>query len=205
MLSSSPPVQFVVPVLVHNIAYISFGSRRIFLLFQAEVIPLASFSVDNQRLVRVTRDWESRLQIQDTLVVLGDGTMAAQQQIFSDFKHMIQYISSQGSCVTQKIQFGMLEPCMPDGATYLGKSFIGQYNNKADIDGWYFRRTDQNRNIEMTIAVTADKCVPVMEHITGTMGAGAQANTMVLFTNLTEDVADEAFDLPPECFALAPT
>ena len=56
-----------------------------------------------------------------------------------------------------------------DDAKYLGISYIGQYDNKADINGWYFRRTDQNRDIEMTVAVTADRCVPVMEHITGTM------------------------------------
>ncbi|RUS89832.1 hypothetical protein EGW08_002362 [Elysia chlorotica] len=171
--------------------------------FQAEVVSLDSFSVNNQRLVRVKRDWESRLQIQESLVVSEDGGLELERQVYSDFKHMVQYISAKGSCITQKVQFGMLEPCMPDSSLYLGKTFIGQYSNKADIDGWYFRRTDQNRNIEMTIAVTSDRCIPVMEHITGTMGSG-QANTLVLFTNLTEDVSDDAFDLPPECFSLAP-
>lgn len=172
--------------------------------FQAHVVPLASFGIDNQRIVRVTRDWEARLQIQQTLLIVDDDTTLVEHQVYSDFNHMIQYISGQGFCETRKVQFGMLEPCMPDNAQYLGKSYIGQYSDKANIDAWYFQRADQNRNIEMTIAVTRDKCVPVVEHITGSMGGGAETNTLVLFTNLTEDVADEAFDLPPECFLLAP-
>ncbi|KAH9502484.1 hypothetical protein Btru_068813 [Bulinus truncatus] len=166
--------------------------------FQAIITPLATFSVENKVVSRLYRNWESRIQVHEQVTFTPDGLETSLSKFILDYKNKKQYFVNSATCSESPITSGMLEPCMPDNSVYLGKSYIGLLENTANFDAWYFKRTDQNRDIEMTIAVTSDRCVPIMEHITGRMGEGT-TDTLVLFTNISEVVEESVFKIPHAC------
>uniref|UniRef100_A0A0B6ZQA8 Uncharacterized protein n=1 Tax=Arion vulgaris TaxID=1028688 RepID=A0A0B6ZQA8_9EUPU len=167
--------------------------------FKAVIVYLQSFDAKAKEVTMLYRDWENKRQIQENVVVDSHGVKTVVSQTYMDYKNMVKYDYAPGQpCQYSPLDHGMLEPCMPESATYLGKSYIGAYNDKTNFNSWYFRRTDLNRNVEITIFVTADECIPVSEHITGQFGA-AKANTLLMFTNVTKDVDNSAFDIPVEC------
>ncbi|CAL1527409.1 unnamed protein product [Lymnaea stagnalis] len=167
--------------------------------FQAITVDLKSFQYDKEQTSRLYRNWESRIQVMDEIKYTEGGIVSTIYRVILDYKNKLRYVIVGDDCKDPvPLNSGMLEPCMPDSARYLGKSYIGAYDNTADFDAWYFRRTDQNRDIEMTIAVTADRCVPVMEHIAGTM-ARMPTDNLVLFTNVTDVQDDSVFRIPQSC------
>ncbi|XP_059145119.1 uncharacterized protein LOC131932272 [Physella acuta] len=171
--------------------------------FQAVIASLQSFSVQARQVTRLYRNWEARIQVHEQATFTETGIEQTLFRLILDYKNGKQYMIQAGTCETSPITSGMLEPCMPADSTYLGNSYLGLFANQANFDAWYFRRTDQNRNIEMTIMVTKDNCVPIMEHIAGTMG-GAPVDNLVLFTNVTENVNNSEFEIPYVCLGANP-
>ncbi|CAG5122849.1 unnamed protein product [Candidula unifasciata] len=172
--------------------------------FQAIVASLPNFSDRRKAVARMSRDWNNRIQIHSSVLFDSGGQEQIIRQTFMDFKHMVQYeYTPGGSCHTSTLNYGMLEPCMPENASYLGQSYMGAYNNQMVVNTWNFQRTNLNRDLEITIVVTADKCVPVSEHITGKIGTG-KAESMIFFTNVTEQVDNSVFEIPHTCFGVQP-
>lgn len=168
--------------------------------FQAVVVDVQSFHYSKKQTSRLYRDWESKIQVMEGITYTENGVETSLYRAILDYKNKLRYDVVGGKCSSPPVRLlsGMLEPCMPDDALYLGNSYIGAYDDKAEFEAWYFQRTDQNRAIEMTIAVTRDHCVPVMEHITGTIEQ-SQTNNLVLFTNVTDVHDDSVFTIPENC------
>ncbi|BFZ03111.1 hypothetical protein BsWGS_06150 [Bradybaena similaris] len=172
--------------------------------FQAIVAMLPIFSDGKKAVTRLSRDWKNRIQVHDNVIFSSAGDEQIIRQTFLVYNRMLQYdYTPDGTCHTSALDYGMLEPCMPDNSSYLGQWYLGALNEKTVFNTWNFRRTNLNRNIEITIAVTADKCVPISEHITGQIGTNP-VDSLVLFTNVTEQVADRFFDIPRACFGVQP-
>ncbi|KAI8796770.1 ependymin-related protein 1 isoform X1, partial [Biomphalaria glabrata] len=168
--------------------------------FQAVVTQLTSFSVQNKVVTRLYRDWDSKIQVQEQATFTVNNIQSTGFKTIMDYKHGKLYTVNGDECRQAPLNSGMLEPCMPDNAVYLGTSYVGQESNSANFDTWYFKRNDFNRNLEMTVSVASDSCVPIMEHIVGTIGEGA-TNNLVFFTNVTSVTDVSVFNLPYTCLS----
>lgn len=168
--------------------------------FTAIITPLSSFNVHTKQVMRLYRDWERRLQIQDIVSFNSDGINQTIHRSYVDYKQKLQYSISSTKCDVKPVSYGMLEPCMPDSAQYVGSSYLGLFDDVTKFQTWHFRREDKNRDMEMTIMVTSDRCVPVVEHIVGRLG-GATTDTLVMFSNISRTFPDSVFDVPKLCDA----
>ncbi|XP_012938957.1 uncharacterized protein LOC101860900 [Aplysia californica] len=166
--------------------------------FQAVITPLATFNVHNKQVMRVYRDWVRRLQVQDFATFTAYAIGETFYRTHTDFKNKVSYTIRDGKCSKSAVDYGMLEPCMPDNAEYIGSSYLGLYDDQTNFETWFFSRTNKNRDINMTISITADRCMPVMEHIVGQLGSG-RTDTLVVFSNITRHVEDSVFELPAYC------
>jgi len=166
--------------------------------FQAIVTPIRQFDVHDKKVRRVSRDWVNRMQVQEVVTFTKSGVQDVLSRTVTDFNKKVRYTITGDKCQSSPVNYGMLEPCMPDKAEHIGNSYLGLFEDKTKFMTWHFRRSTENRDVNMTISVTSDRCVPVMEHIQGRMGEFS-TDTLVIFSNLTRDVDDDYFRVPVTC------
>ncbi|KAL8565550.1 hypothetical protein ACOMHN_049526 [Nucella lapillus] len=128
-----------------------------------------------------------------------DRVMEPRVTVIMDFKQSVQHtVTHSGHCETRPLDYDMLEPCMPEDASFLGKTYLGFGEDTTRFQTWSFKRIDQGRKISMVVSVTSQHCVPVMESITGTLGH-ASVDTLVTFTTFKEVQDHSIFDTPTIC------
>ncbi|KAK7112980.1 hypothetical protein V1264_012349 [Littorina saxatilis] len=170
--------------------------------FQATVADLRSAGSGEMRLFEVYRDWDRRMQVQRIMTFASPGQVAPVTTVILDFKNGVEYVvTASGDCHPQPLSYGMLEPCIPDDAKYLGQTYLGFGEDKTQFRTWSFRRGDQGRNVSMTVSVTLHDCVPVMETISGTLGY-APTDSLITFTTFKVLQDSSIFEIPRSCASL---
>lgn len=116
--------------------------------------------------------------------------------ILMDYNTHKQYFRTQDyGCFEDSMDDAMVEPCVPDSATYMARVTLGSGDSTLDTDVWQFTTPGTDNVVKMV--VTADTCTPVMQSTYGTMYGGPRSETLI-FTNFQGAITDRSSLVVPQ-------
>jgi len=126
-------------------------------------------------------------------------------QSFTDFGSMMMYSvnmygASAGKCMKTKAPHEFYGTCNSTQTAILGFQYEGNGTLGLDAlvyDAWHMQFTG---GLNITMALTRDKCIPVLEQVYSFNGQ--KADTLLLFNDVTPNVEQGLLDMPAACAAL---
>ncbi|PVD38902.1 hypothetical protein C0Q70_01527 [Pomacea canaliculata] len=123
------------------------------------------------------------------------GTSVIRSRSVFDYSRGKMYYIPENSTLCYIVNITALPTrCIPDDALYVDSSYFGTFPTLT-YDTWRFRLPGSN--ITVTLAVSSDSCVPVVE---GTSDPATQTDQILLFTTYVSNIRyPSLFDLPASC------
>ncbi|KAK6169975.1 hypothetical protein SNE40_018481 [Patella caerulea] len=144
----------------------------------------------------IAEDFEAKLLATTTFQFSPGNSSIPLSRVVQDFNQGIQYVIYSDKCTSQKLQYTMQGPCVPDDAEFLGSNIIGYQPKTLNINGYRWKFANQEAYIAMTFS---DDCTPLVESIIGTINGGPVDRTYI-FNQYQKTITDRSiFNIPATC------